>query len=309
MGLKAVPDVVSPDVASGRRPAPTNPDEAGNGRTAYSHAVGLASGGTVFLDIDGNKVFALSFGSGPRTLLAHSGWVGNVEDWIATLAPLSASWRTVVYDHRGTGETVVPPERITSEALVDDVFRVMDTLGIERCVLGGFSRGVSTVLRAALRAPERFDGLVLMNGHGEVRLPDDTTPPRPPPSQWPGATHADRLHWFAERCTPEPDVEHVRRWARNILSRATEAAAERLGTLRPEPVVDWPDALAWLRLPTLIVHGEHDPLAQTPAMHHLASLIPGSRLVVMEGSGHLPAMTRPQDVAREIDSFLRSLPG
>lgn len=43
----------------------------------------------MFLDIGSNKVFALSFGKGTRTILAHSGWVGNFEDWIATLAPLS----------------------------------------------------------------------------------------------------------------------------------------------------------------------------------------------------------------------------
>ena len=57
----------------------------------------------MFLDIDGNKVFALSFGNGQRTILAHSGWIGNFEDWIATLAPLSQTWRTAIYDHRGTG--------------------------------------------------------------------------------------------------------------------------------------------------------------------------------------------------------------
>ena len=44
----------------------------------------------MFLDIDGTRMFTLSFGSGPRTILAHGGWISTVEDWIATLAPLSA---------------------------------------------------------------------------------------------------------------------------------------------------------------------------------------------------------------------------
>jgi len=128
----------------------------------------------MFLDIAGNKVFALSFGKGPKTILAHSGWVGNFEDWIATLAPLSETYRTVVYDHRGTGETVVPPDRISHEALVDDVFAVMEAMAIERCILAGFSRGVMTVMRAVLRDPSRFDGLILMNGTGGVVAPGTT---------------------------------------------------------------------------------------------------------------------------------------
>jgi pimeloyl-ACP methyl ester carboxylesterase len=55
---------------------------------------------------------------------------------------------------------VVSPERISHEALVDDVFRVMDAMGIERCVVAGFSRGSVTALRAVMRSPERFDGLL-----------------------------------------------------------------------------------------------------------------------------------------------------
>jgi len=257
----------------------------------------------MFLDIDGNRVFALVFGTGPRTLLAHGGWISNVEDWIATLAPLSARWRTVVYDHRGAGLTRVPIERISQEALVDDVFRMMDATGIERCVLAGFSRGTVTALRAALTRPDRFDGLVLMNGCGEVRSPELPVAPRVPPSSWPGATHADRLRWFVERCTPEPDVEHIRRWGEYILARATPEAADRLYMMEAEQPIDWASRLPGLRLPTLIVHGELDPFFRTEHMRYTQSLIPDSELVIMAGSGHLPAMTRPLEVAAHIERF------
>jgi len=257
----------------------------------------------VFLDIDGNKVFALDFGAGPRTFLAHSGWIGNFEDWIATLAPLSRSWRTVVYDHRGAGETVVPPERISPEALVDDVFRVMDALGIERCVLGGFSRGTVTAMRAVLARPERFDGLVLLSGSGEVMPPGASLRPLIPPSSWPGASFADRLGWFADRCLPEADSLHIRRWGINILSRSTPEVADRIFTMQPEQAIDWNARLPGLNLPTLLVHGERDAFYPLAAMRHVQSLIPGSRLDVLDGVGHLPGMTRPHEVARLIDDY------
>ena len=135
----------------------------------------------MFLDIDGNRVFTLSFGQGRRTILAHGGWISNVEDWITTLAPLSTTWRTVTYDHRGAGLTRVPVDRISPQALVDDVFRVMDTLEIERCVLAGFSSGTVTALRAVLAQRGRVDGLLLMNGCGEVQSPDLRVRPGPAP--------------------------------------------------------------------------------------------------------------------------------
>ena len=84
----------------------------------------------MFLDVAGHRCFAVDLGAGPRTFFAHSGWIGTYEDWLPTLEILSKSWRAVAYDHRGAGETVVPLEAITAEALLDDIFRVQDALGI-----------------------------------------------------------------------------------------------------------------------------------------------------------------------------------
>lgn len=266
----------------------------------------------MFIDIDGHRVFTLSFGAGPRTFLAHSGWIGNVEDWIATLSIMSPQWRTVMYDHRGSGETKVPVEAISAEALRDDIFRVMDALGIERCVLGGFSAGTSIVLRAVLQHPERFEGLVLMNGAAGVPLPGEKSPPASassdslPSQSWPGSNYNERLRWFIEQCTPEPDVEHIRRWGHHILLRAEPEAADRLWAIRFADEVDFASRLPELTIPTLLIHGELDVFANIARMEYVASLIPQSKLVVMEGSGHLPAMTRPADVAAVINSFFAS---
>lgn len=55
--------------------------------------------------------------------------------------------------------------------------------------------------------------------------------------------------------------------------------------------------------PDLIIHGDRDPFYHTDTMLYVQSLIPKSKLVVMEGSRHLPAMTRPMDVAKTINEF------
>ena len=257
----------------------------------------------MFRNITGHEFFTVDFGSGPRTLFTHSGWIGTYEDWLPTLEVLSKSWRVASYDHRGAGETCVPLETITAEALLDDIFRVMDALQIERCVLGGLSAGTGLTVRAVLRDPGRFDGLVLMNGAAGVRPPQaGPAAPRPLPSAWPGDTHSDRMRWFIEQCTPEPNVEHIRRWGHHFLLRAEPGAADRLWGIVPPLDPDLLGGLAELTIPTLLVHGSKDVFATTAAMQYLASLIPGSNLVIMEGSGHLPAMIRPLEVAAAIDA-------
>lgn len=179
----------------------------------------------------------------------------------------------------------------------------MDALAIERCVMAGFSRGTVTAMRAVLAHPERFEGRVLMNGCGEVRSPELPSTQRLPPSPWPGATHADRMRWSLERCKPEPDTEHIRRRGDYILARVTPEAADRPFVMEAEQTVDWTSRLPQLRTPTLIVHGELAAFYRIEHMRYTQSLIPDSELVVMEGSGHLPALTRPLEVANHIERF------
>ena len=118
----------------------------------------------MFLKFADADLFATSFGDGPRTIVAHGGWVGSGELWHPPFEQLSRGWRAVTYDHRGTGTTVNRAAVITFELLVNDLFRVLDALQIDGCVLAGESAGAAVVLEAALRQPGRFSGLVLVDG-------------------------------------------------------------------------------------------------------------------------------------------------
>lgn len=173
----------------------------------------------------------------------------------------------------------------------------MDALEIDRCILAGFSRGTVTVLRAALRDPSRFEGLVLMNGNAGVIDPSGPMPPAIPLSRWPGSTHADRLRWFAEGCTPEPDSEHIRRWVINILSRTSPEAAARIMDVVQGQQADWPTLLSMLQMPALVIHGQLAVRVTTAAMKYLASALPDARLEILDDAGHLPAISQPARVA------------
>jgi pimeloyl-ACP methyl ester carboxylesterase len=247
----------------------------------------------MFREVNGHLLNVVSFGEGAPTLLAHGGWVGNWELWQQPFEILARSWRCVAYDHRGAGESVVALDQITPEGLIDDVFGVMDAVGIERCILAGESLGAVVVLGAALRHPGRFDGLVVVDG-----APAVTEAARPLVD----GAHTDypaTVQWFIDACVPEPDSEHIRRWGRNILLRADAAAAARMLECYLERD-DPPLALAEISVPTLVMHGSQDFIVPLDIGISTASQIPGATLVTLDGAGHVPTLTRPHDVARAL---------
>ncbi|HEX6871041.1 MAG TPA: alpha/beta hydrolase [Micromonosporaceae bacterium] len=248
----------------------------------------------MFITAGEQRLHVVSVGAGPQTIVAHGGWVGNWEMWLPPFELLSTGWRCVAYDHRGCGESPTVPAEITPESFVDDLFGVLDALGIERCVLAAESLGCVVALDAARRDPGRFTGLVLVDGSGGV-----TEAVRPlitgARTDYPATVRA-----FVDRCVPEPDNEHIRRWGRDMLMRAEPEAAARIFECYLDPPRP-PVAVAGIEIPALVVHGTADQIVPPAAGQWLAQNLPDATLLLLDGAGHVPTMTRPREVAEAID--------
>jgi pimeloyl-ACP methyl ester carboxylesterase len=253
----------------------------------------------MFIPVDDAMLYTLAFG--PRTgtaMLALSGWIGSWEDWAEPLSLLSEDRRVISYDHRGSGATVAPVESITFDRLVDDVFTVLDAHDADRCVLAAMSMAAGIALGAALRDPGRISALVLVDPLDLRGGPRESDPfSLALGEDYPGAV--DR---FVNACVPEPDSDHIKRWGRQILDRASQDAALTLYQVAMS--LDLRGELGHITQPTLIIHGDTDLIAPLESARWLAETLPNARLVVLEGAGHVPIMTRSHDVAREIRSFL-----
>jgi pimeloyl-ACP methyl ester carboxylesterase len=250
------------------------------------------------------QLFAVAFGPATaRPILGLGGWIGNWELWAEPFSILSESWRAIALDHRGSGATIAPPNSITFDCLVDDVFAVLDAFGVERCVLAAESMGAAVALGAALRKPERVSGLVIVDGfyYGAGSQGED------PFIASLRANYAQTLDWFVTACTPEPDVEPIRRWGRQILDRASQEAAITLQQMAR--TIDLRPDLGRIAQPTLILHGERDVIVPVENARRLASAMPNARLSILSGAGHVPTMTRPREVAGEIMNFFHSETG
>jgi pimeloyl-ACP methyl ester carboxylesterase len=254
----------------------------------------------MFLKSPDADLLVSRFGSGSRTLVAHGGWVGSGELWHAPFEILSTHWRCVTYDHRGTGASVVRAQPITFEHLVSDLFRVLDALKIEQCVLAGESAGAFVVLEAALRQPQRFTGLVIVDGRYEGGKSAGAT-------RFIEGCKADfpaTMKMFVNACVPEESAEAEKRWGEQIVIRSNAQAAVQLMECLEK--VHLQDRLPSIHQPTLLLHGSRDVITPVASSEKLATLLPNAKLQIIEGAGHVPTVTRPAVVAEAIDGFFNS---
>jgi pimeloyl-ACP methyl ester carboxylesterase len=114
------------------------------------------------------------------------------------------------------------------------------------------------------------------------------------PVRLPGGSRRVREQRF-----PEPDSDHIKRWGRNILLRAEgEQAARIIEMWRDEDVPDLDPRQ--IEIPTVILHGSADPIVPIDVSRRLAELLPDAELVEFPGVGHVPTMTRPDEVVAAI---------
>lgn len=254
----------------------------------------------MFLKVRDRLVNTLSFGQGGPPLIAHGGFAGSSELWLQPFEALSRTRQVATYDHRGSGQNPADPADISQEELIADLFGVMDALGIERAIVAGESMGAGIVLRAAMEHPERFQGVVLIDGSPIWE--------RARTEGFAAALRTDfhaTLEGFIQRCVPEPGMDHIRRWGLNILTRSTPETAAAL--VEAMWGLDLVERLPSIDLPTLVIHGRDDVVVPLAAGELMAARLPNARLVVIDGCGHVPTMTFPQRVVAEVDAFVETI--
>ncbi|HVN40591.1 MAG TPA: alpha/beta hydrolase [Myxococcota bacterium] len=255
------------------------------------------------LRANGVDLCAQTFGRrrDPAILLIH-GAAASMLAWEDDFcARLAAGSRFVVrYDHRDTGRSVgYPPGRpgYAMRDLMEDAIGLLDALDLPRGHLVGRSMGGGLAMGAALEHPERVASLTLLaTSPGGPDLPPMSkeflafvTNPRQPDWSDPDAA-ADHVltmlrimaagsrHFDAKKMRPL--IQHELSRTRNIASSQINHFAMATGELiRPR--------LGEIRVPTLILHGEDDPVFPLGHAQAMAREIPDAHLVVLKETGHL----------------------
>jgi pimeloyl-ACP methyl ester carboxylesterase len=217
------------------------------------------------------------------------------------------AWKAMV---AGTGSA--PP--YSSSDMADDAVAVIDALGWDQAHLLGVSMGAGMAQILALAHPQRVRSLTLVAG-----LPMGGNPARNVRHLHLGVFVRLALRRYGDdrasqermlvdviraTCTPCYPLEED--WARATATRSYDrrppdptARQRHLGAGRAAKLPK--DAPAAIQAPTLVIHGQDDPLVKPSASRALAGVIPGARLLIFPGMGHgLPRALWPT-ITAELD--------
>jgi len=248
--------------------------------------------------------------SGAPVVLVH-GLLTSGEVWAPVAPWLPPGRRLVAPDLRGHGGTKGAAADVTLEALVDDLVDLLDGLAVERAVLVGLSLGGLVCLRAALRQPERAEGLALV----ATPLAAETAESR---ARRLGTLEAmSRLGnrrvlrgmaaWLFGPTTRRRFPETVERWL-DALEAADPAAIRRTS----QAALDRPDARPWLAqigVPTVLVLGGEDALVPAGPESERAARALGVDLRVVPEAGHLVPLEQPEALGRTLERWIDSADG
>ncbi|AOW91874.1 hypothetical protein BFN03_01975 [Rhodococcus sp. WMMA185] len=221
---------------------------------------------------------------------------------------LSSEYRVICLDARGHGLTEDSGAPFTFWDQADDVLAVMDTLGIETAILGGMSQGGFTVLRAAITAPDRVSGLILIATDGAEYTPRQKAGYRFVFDRWAQDSSVDDLMLTLASSmiggTRDQQQVWIDRWRESDRSRLAEAV---------ECLIDRDSIearLGAITCPALIIRGSFDQAFSDGAMRALCSQLGGEpQLETIDAplASHAVSWTHPELVDPLIRVWLKTI--
>jgi len=256
--------------------------------------------------IDDIQMAYTDTGVGRPVVLIH-GYPFNRSLWNEQVETLSNSYRVIVPDLRGFGETDASTGTATMNRMAEDVGQLLDHLRISQAVIGGLSMGGYVALAFYKQFPSRVRALVL----ADTRAQADTEEAKQTRAQQAEKALSEGMAGIADAMLPKlltPETvskrpEVVKRVRDMMLKTKPEgAAAALLGMAERE---DQTELLSRVTSPTLILVGTEDAITPVADSEKMRDCIAGSRLVVLENAGHVSNLERTEQFNEALLKFLR----
>ncbi len=255
-----------------------------------------------WVDVNGIDIYYVEEGRGQPLVFLH-GMSSCAEAWFQQFAFFRDRYRVLAYDSVNHGHSANSPRDQEEPDRADELQGFLEALGLERPVLIGNSMGGDTILRWAVRHPDRAAALVVAGmgilAEGAVRevapldpetlfLPTGDSFTEEFPHREPRLY--ERYLRIRSTATRIEVMRHPRPRGRTLADRA--ALAERVGAIRS---------------PMLIVVGGRDRLR--PNAERLRELVPHAMYHVIEGAPHNAYYERAAEFNAVVDGFLARVLG
>ena len=242
----------------------------------------------------GASVGLLAAGSGPVAVLLH-GIGGRGAQWMPQIEGLGSRFCVLAWDARGYGASEGPPATRFSD-FADDLFAMLDGLGIARALVAGHSMGGRILLEAAARTQDRFAAM-LLSGTQAAYLEHMTLAER---ESYVGKRES---LFDGDRIRPEAAA----RVAADVLAPGASADAHAamvesflalrrdgyLAALAASVGMNRREVLARLTVPTRTLGGALDTVCPAEETRRIADAIGQGPAIVLDGVGHMPGLEAP----------------
>ena len=281
--------------------------------------------------VNGTELRVGEVGAGAETVVFSPALFTNRELFDPLVDALKNDHRCIRYDHRGQGDSGFgvrqSSDLLSSEGLYADAVALLDELHVESCHWVGASIGGFVGMRLAARHPERIRSLVLI---GPAMHPLSAADRRQIALLGLAIRAigllgrygigmrrrvADRVmrNMFGATFMADPARAETRefwrqRYAAQLVPKAVPMARAVFGSAENSPAM-----LGQIAAPTLLVVGNNPPAGVDPANantedREIQQAIPGSRLVIVPGAGHMVLVEQPAAATAVITEFIRSAP-
>jgi class 3 adenylate cyclase/pimeloyl-ACP methyl ester carboxylesterase len=254
-------------------------------------------------------------GEGRLDLLFMTGWISQVEQlWELPalrrlMERLAVFSRLILFDRRGTGLSDSVGGHHSLEQEARDALAVLDAVGSERTALFTYGLGGPVGAMLAAERPERVGALIMYASIARtVWAPD---------YNW-AMTAEDRAEWTERSVAAWGEVDGpglpvlapsmaddpaLAVWFARLQRLAASPGEARL-LLNAAVDLDVRDLLPQIRVPTIVMHREHDIAWDPRHSRYLAEHIPGARYVELDGADSFPFVGDSDAIVEEIEEFL-----
>ncbi len=245
-----------------------------------------ASAGTA--EVNGIGMHYATFGAaveGREPVLLIHGGLGHADLWAAQVADLMTDHMVIVADSRGHGRSSRNADPYGYDLMASDYLALLDSLGIAKVDLVGWSDGGIIGLDIAMTHPERIDRLF---AHAANITVDGVNPAVGTDAVF--GAYITRMGVDYAKMSPTPDD-----------FEAFVAQISEMWATQP----NWTDAqVAAITVPVAIVVGEHDEAILPEHTAKIAGLIPGAELVILPGVSHFAMLQAPGEYTAAVRTFI-----